>query len=238
MLPVSKKPLQPQQNEPTVQKDPTDQKELKQERKIEQKKHTLKMKNDSHAASKSKTIRDGRKESTQHKCLFSYTEQEWPAGAEKVKAKKSAKKGQVLFEDDYHILKGNENPELFCKWVSFLEERFIKDQDDYSKVDWEAFDRTIMQIVAGEAKEVVKATLSQLHPRKVAYNLGTLKLFTNGYVKKELTDMCETRTELNELLISDNVHTLKMNVYLECKHRLVNLIYGTDMLGTNSHVQQ
>ena len=61
------------------------------------------MKNDSHAASKTKTIRDGRKESTQHKCLFSYTKQDWPAGAEKVKAKKSAKKGQVLFEDKYHL---------------------------------------------------------------------------------------------------------------------------------------
>ena len=79
-----------------------------------------------------------------NKCLFSYTEQDWPAGAEKVKAKKSVKKRQVLFEDEYNILQGNENPELFCKWVSFLEERFIKDQDDYSAVNWEAFDRTIM----------------------------------------------------------------------------------------------
>ena len=101
--------------------------------------------------------------------------------------------------------------------MSFFEERFIKDQDDYSKVDWDAFDRTIMQIVAGEAKEVVKATLSQLHPKKVAYKLGTLKKFTNGYVNKELTDMCETQAELNHLLHKDNIHTLKMNVYLKCK---------------------
>ena len=28
-----------------------------------------------------------------------------------------------------------------------------------------------------------------------------------------------------------------MNVYLECKHRLGNLIFGTDMIGKNSHVQ-
>ena len=91
VLPVSKKP---QQNESTVQKDPTDQKELKQEKKIEQTKHVQKMKSDSNT---SKTIKDGRKAGT-HKCIFSYTEQEWPAGAEKVKAKKSIKKGQVLFE--------------------------------------------------------------------------------------------------------------------------------------------
>ena len=103
VLPVSKKPLQPQQNESTVQKDPTDQKELKQEKKIEQKKHIQKMKSDSNA---NKTIKDGRKAGT-HKCIFSYTEQEWPAGAEKVKAKKSAKKGQVLFDDEFHILQGN-----------------------------------------------------------------------------------------------------------------------------------
>ena len=135
-------------------------------------------KTNSHATGKTKTTTNkeiGRKESTQHKCLFSYTEQDWPVGAAKVKAKKSVKKGQVLFEDEYNILQGNENPKLFCKWVSFLEERFIKDQDDYSKVNWDAFDRTIMQIVAGEAKEVVKATLSQLHPKKVAYTKGTLK---------------------------------------------------------------
>ena len=61
-------------------------------------------KNDSNATSKSKTNKDGQKESTQHKCIFSYTEQEWPAGATKVKAKKSVKKGQVLFEDEYNIL--------------------------------------------------------------------------------------------------------------------------------------
>ena len=36
-----------------------------------------------------------------------------PAGAEKAKAKKSAKKGQVLFKDDGHILQGNEDPELY-----------------------------------------------------------------------------------------------------------------------------
>ena len=106
LLPVSTKPLQPQQNKTAVQ-DPTDQKDFKLEKKIEQKKHTLKMmKNDSHTASKSKNTKDGQKESTQHKCLFSYTEQDWPAGAEKVKAKKSAKKGQVLFEDKYIILRG------------------------------------------------------------------------------------------------------------------------------------
>ena len=79
VLPVNKVPEQvvtdkvprkekPPQIETAVQKDPTDQKELKLEKKIEQKKHTLKMtKNDSHSASKSKTTKDGRKESTQHK---------------------------------------------------------------------------------------------------------------------------------------------------------------------------
>ena len=196
VLPVSKKPLQPQQNETTVQKDPTDQKELKQEKKIEQKKHVQKMKSDSNT---SKTIKDGRKAGT-HKCIFSYTEQEYPADAEKVKAKKSVKKGQVSFDDEFHILRGNEDPELFCKWVAFLEERFFLDPDDYSTVEWDTLDRTIMQIVAGEAKEVVKATLSKLHPKKTGYTLGTLKLFTNGYVKKELTDMCDTKNELKVLL--------------------------------------
>ena len=62
----------------------------------------------------------------------------------------------------------------------FQEELLIKDPEDYSNVDWEAFNRILMQIVADEAKEVVKATLLQLHPQKVAYTLGTLKLFTNG----------------------------------------------------------
>ena len=150
VLPVNKKPVvigqvvndkvprkEPPQIETANQKDPTDQKELKLEKKIEQKKHTLKMtKTNSHATGKSKTHKEtGRKESTQHKCFFSYTKQDWPVGATKVKAKKSVKKGQVLFEDEYNILYGNENPELFCKWVSFFEERFIKDPEDFSKVD-------------------------------------------------------------------------------------------------------
>ena len=55
------------------------------------------------AKAKFKTNKDGQKESTQHKCIFSYTKQERPVGAEKVKAKKSVKKGQVLFEDEYNI---------------------------------------------------------------------------------------------------------------------------------------
>ena len=184
----------------------------------------------SESTNANKTIKDGQKAGTPPKCIFSYTEQEWPDSADKVKAKKSAKKGQGLFKDDYIIIYYGEmkTPELYCKWVFFLEERLIKDPDDYSKVDWEAFDRTLMQIVAGEAKEVVKATLLQLHPQKVAYTVGTLKLFTNRYIKKELTDMCENRMELNELLQKDNIHNLKINVYLECKHRLANLIYGTE----------
>ena len=107
-----------------------------QRKKIEQRKYelkkTLSMKIDSTAVSK--TIKDGQKAGT-HKCMFLYTEQEWPAGAEKAKAKKSAKKGQVLFKDDYSILTGQEDPKLFCKWVFFLEERFLKDPNDYSKVD-------------------------------------------------------------------------------------------------------
>ena len=195
-------------------------------------------KTNSHATGKSKTNKEiGRKESTQHKCFFSYTEQDWPVGATKVKAKKSVKKGQVLFEDEYNILYGNENPELFCKWVSFFEERFIKDPEDFRRVDWTAFDRTILQIVAGEAKEVVKATLSQLHPKKVAYNLGTLQQFTNLNVRRTLTELCKTATELNHLLDKKHVHTLKRGVYLECKHRLGELIYGTDMIGKNAYVQ-
>ena len=239
VLPVSE---QPPQNKTENVLVPTEQYRrllLREKRAEKQTQTSSKMtKNDSNATGKNKTNKDiGRKESTQHKCLFSYTEQKWPDSAPKVKAKKAAKKGQVLFEDEYNIMQGNENPELFCKWVAFFEERFIKDQDDYSTVDWDAFERTLMQIVAGEAKEVVKATWSQLHPKKVDYKLATLKLFTNGYVKKELMDMCENTAELNELLHKDNVHTLKMNVYLECKHRLGELIFGTDMLGKNSHVQ-
>ena len=58
-------------------------------------------KNDSHSASKSKTTKDGQKESAQHKYIFLYTKQHWPAGAEKVKAKKSFKKGTVTFGDKY-----------------------------------------------------------------------------------------------------------------------------------------
>ena len=187
VLPVNEKPVVPEQVvdkvprkekppqiETAVQKDPTDQKELKLEKKIEQKKHTQKMtKTNSHISNKNKTNKEiGRKEGAQHKCIFSYTNQVWPDGATKVKAKKSVKKGQVLFEDEYNILYGNENPELFCKWVSFLEERHIKDPANPSKVDW-----TLMEIVAGEAKEVVKATLLQLHPAKVGYTVATLPFF-------------------------------------------------------------
>ena len=75
--------------------------------------------------------------------------------------------------------------------MSFLEERHIKDPADPSRIDWTAFDRTLMEIVAGEAKEVVKATLSQLHPKKVAYNLGTLQQFTNLNVRRKLTELCK-----------------------------------------------
>ena len=84
VLPVSEK-QPPQENKTVTILDPTDQKEVKQEKKIEQKKLTSKMtKNDSNATSKSKTNKDvGRKESTQHKCILSYTEQDWPAGATK-----------------------------------------------------------------------------------------------------------------------------------------------------------
>ena len=80
VLPVSEKPLQPQQIETAVHKDPTDQKELKLEKKIEQKKHTQKMtKTNSHISNKNKTNKEiGRKEGAQHKCIFSYTEQVWP----------------------------------------------------------------------------------------------------------------------------------------------------------------
>ena len=129
VLPVNEKPLVPEQVvesvprkkkppqiETVVQKDPTDQKELKLEKKTEQKKYAKMTKTNSHATGKSKTNKEiGRKDGTQHKCIFSYTKQVWPDGATKVKAKKSVKKGQVLFEDEYNILYGNENPELFCK---------------------------------------------------------------------------------------------------------------------------
>ena len=40
------------------------------------------------------------------------TSSSWPDGAANVKAKKSVKNGQVLFEDEYNILQGNENSEL------------------------------------------------------------------------------------------------------------------------------
>ena len=97
----------------------------------------------------SKAIKDGKKVGTHTVCIFSYTEQEWPADTMKAKVKKSAKKGRVLFKDDYHILTEREDPELFCKWVFFLKERFIKDPKDYKAVDWDTFDRILMQIVAG-----------------------------------------------------------------------------------------
>ena len=193
------------------------------------------MKSDSSTVSK--TIKDGLKAGT-HKCIFSYTKQEWPAGVEKAKAKKSVKKGQVLFEDDYNILTRQEDPELFCKWVFFLEERFLKDPNNYSKVEWETFDHILMEIVAGESKEVVKATLAQLHPQKVHYTLGTYNLFTNGYVKKELSTVYDTDTKLKVLLHKDNIHDLKINAYNECKYRLANLIFGTDMTGSNSYYVQ
>lgn len=105
------------------------------------------------------------------------------------KAKKSAKKGQVLFKDDYHILTGRECPELFCKWVLFFLRTLhhIKDPQDYKAVDWDTFNHILIQIVAGEAKEVVKVTMLQLHPQKMTYTLGTYNLFTDGYVKIELS---------------------------------------------------
>ena len=66
-LSVSEKLTQPQQS---------DQTELKQQKKIEQKKHKQKMKSESTNANK--TIKDGQKAGTPPKCIFSYTEQEWP----------------------------------------------------------------------------------------------------------------------------------------------------------------
>ena len=121
--------------------------------------------------------------------------------------------------------------------MSFLEERHIKDPADPSRIDWTAFDRTLIQIVAGKAKEVVKATLSQLHPAKVGYTVATLQQFTNLNVRRKLTELCKTTAELNHLLDKKHVHTLKRGVYLECKHRLGELIYGTDMIGKNAYVQ-
>ena len=84
---------------------------------------------------------------------------------------------------------------------------------------------------------LVKATLLQLHPAKVVYTTDTLQQFTNGDVKRKLTELCKTATELNHLLDKKHVHTLKRGVYLECKHRLGELIYGTDMIGKNAYVQ-
>ena len=68
----------PPQNKTENVLDPTGQKRLQREKKAEQGKHTSKMtKNDSNATGKNKTNKDiGRKESNQHKCLFSYTEQQ------------------------------------------------------------------------------------------------------------------------------------------------------------------
>ena len=95
-----------------------------------------------------------------------------------------------------------------------------------------------MQIVAGEAKEVVKVTLSQLHPTKVAYTVATLQKFTNLNVRRTLSALCNNTADLDRLLERDNVHTLKRGVYLKCcKHRLGELIYGTDMIGKNAYVQ-
>ena len=94
-----------------------------------------------------------------------------------------------------------------------------------------------MEIVAGEAKEVVKATLLQLHPAKVGYTVATIQKFTNLNVRRKLSELCANTAELNHLLEKENVHTLKRGVYLECKHRLGELIYGTDMIGKNAYVQ-
>ena len=99
------------------------------------------------------------------------------------------------------------------------------------------FDRIVMQIVAGEAKEVVKATLLQLHPAKVVYTTDTLQQFANLNVRRKLTELCNTTAKLNNLLDKKHVHVLKRGVYLECKHRLGELIYGTDMIGKNAYVQ-
>ena len=64
---------------------------------------------------------------------------------------------------------------LLRRWVFFFKERFIcfVDPKDFKDVDWDVFKHISMQIVSGEAKEVVKAAILQLHPTKVNYTLGT-----------------------------------------------------------------
>ena len=59
-----------------------------------------------------------------------------------LKAKKLAKKGTILFDDNYHILTGSKDPELFYNWLAFLKKRFLKSfAKDY--VNYDALEKTI-----------------------------------------------------------------------------------------------
>ena len=131
---------------------------------------------------------------------------------------------------------------LLQRWVFFFEERFICfiDPKDFKDVDWDVFKHIFMQIVSGEAKEVVKATILQLHPTKVNYVLGTqsYNCFTNGCIKHKLTKEIGTdNKELKDLLNRKYVHCRRVQVYNKIKFFLANLICGTNMTGSNSYIQ-
>ena len=115
---------------------------------------------------------------------------------------------------------------MFCEWVFYSEERFIKfvNPKDFKDVDWKVFEHTLVQIVADEATEVVvEAAMLTIHPLKMNHALSTYNLFTNIYIKQELVNKYKTdeQQNQNELLRNSEIHSLLwVCVYNEIKFDL------------------
>ena len=155
------------------------------------------------------------------------------------KTSKPTKKGTISFENDYRILINQENPEVFCEWVFYSEERFIKfvNPKDFKDADWKVFEHTLVQIVADEATEVVvKAAMLTIHPLKMNYALSTYNLFMNVYIKQWLVNKYKLMNSKSKMNYCARARFIAYYGFASTMKS--NLICGTNiMTGSNSYIQ-
>lgn len=168
-----------------------------------------------------------------HKCIFSYTAKEWPDATKSVALKKSLKKGSVSFEDKFYEIDGTENPELFCKWVITIQERFFKGTK-VKDINFDVLEDALSRACVHEAKSVVHRCAEELHPATVELKVKDLEKFTNRAVRRELEENYKTDEDLKKDLPDKS---FRVFLFREAIYRIGTLIFGSDVIGSNAYIQ-
>jgi hypothetical protein len=150
-----------------------------------------------------------------------------------VMLKKSLKKGSVSFEEKFYEIDGTEDPELFCKWLITIQERFFK-KTDIKDVNFDVLEDALSRACVREAKSVVHRCVEELHPSTNEITVKDLEKFTHRSVRRELENKYKTDDGLKKDL-SDK--SFRVFLFREIIYRIGTLIFGSDVIGSNAYIQ-